>query len=52
MNCSTGCGATTPIPQSRTVDVHVASLRRKLERDPAHPEIILTVYGSGYKFVG
>ncbi len=39
-------------PRSRTVDVHVASLRRKLERDPARPELIRTVYGLGYKFVG
>lgn len=39
-------------PRSRTVDVHVASLRRKLERDPARPELIRTIYGLGYKFVG
>ena len=39
-------------PRSRTVDVHVAALRRKLERDPARPELIRTVYGLGYKFVG
>jgi two-component system alkaline phosphatase synthesis response regulator PhoP len=36
---------------TRTVDVHVASLRHKLERDPKHPEMILTVSGLGYKFV-
>ena len=35
---------------TRTVDVHVASLRHKLERDPKHPELILTVSGLGYKF--
>ena len=34
-------------PRSRTVDVHVASLRRKLERDPARPELIRTIYGLG-----
>ncbi len=39
-------------PMSRTVDVHVASLRRKLERDPARPELIRTISGLGYKFVG
>ncbi len=39
-------------PRSRTVDVHVASLRRKLERDSARPELIRTIYGLGYKFVG
>jgi len=35
---------------TRTVDVHVASLRQKLETDPKHPEWILTVPGMGYKF--
>jgi len=37
-------------PLSRTVDNHVASLRAKLETDPARPEYIRTVYGVGYKF--
>ncbi|HYM05345.1 MAG TPA: response regulator transcription factor [Terriglobales bacterium] len=36
---------------TRTVDVHVASLRQKLEYNPKHPELILTVSGVGYKFV-
>ncbi len=35
---------------TRTVDVHVASMRQKLERDPSNPELILTVKGMGYKF--
>jgi DNA-binding response OmpR family regulator len=35
---------------TRTVDVHIASLRHKLEKDPKHPELILTVAGIGYKF--
>jgi two-component system, OmpR family, alkaline phosphatase synthesis response regulator PhoP len=35
---------------TRTVDVHIASLRQKLEKDPKHPEIIVTVPGMGYKF--
>jgi len=39
-------------PTTRTVDVHVASLRRKLERNPRHPEFILTIHRLGYKFVG
>jgi two-component system alkaline phosphatase synthesis response regulator PhoP len=39
-------------PYTRTVDVHVASLRQKLEPDPKRPQFILTVHGSGYKFVG
>ena len=37
---------------TRTVDVHIGSLRQKLERDPKHPELILTVLGHGYKFKG
>jgi DNA-binding response OmpR family regulator len=35
---------------TRTVDVHVASLRQKLEGDPKQPRFILTVQGLGYKF--
>jgi two-component system, OmpR family, alkaline phosphatase synthesis response regulator PhoP len=35
---------------SRTVDSHVAELRRKLELDPANPRHILTVFKSGYRF--
>jgi two-component system, OmpR family, alkaline phosphatase synthesis response regulator PhoP len=38
--------------QTRTVDVHVASLRQKLERNPARPEFILTVHRLGYRFAG
>jgi DNA-binding response OmpR family regulator len=34
----------------RTVDVYVLKLRRKIERDPNHPEYIRTVYGMGYRF--
>jgi DNA-binding response OmpR family regulator len=37
---------------TRTIDVHVASLRRKLEYNPRRPELILTTPGVGYKFVG
>ena len=36
---------------TRTVDVHVAGLRQKLETDVSHPKFILTVQGLGYKFV-
>jgi two-component system alkaline phosphatase synthesis response regulator PhoP len=35
---------------SRTVDVHVASLRQKLEANPAQPVHIITVRGLGYRF--
>ena len=34
---------------SRTVDTHIAELRRKLERDPADPRHILTVRKAGYR---
>ena len=34
---------------SRTVDTHIAELRRKLEKDPSRPEHILTVRKSGYR---
>lgn len=33
-----------------TVNTHINRLRIKIERDPAEPEIILTVWGKGYKF--
>jgi two-component system response regulator MtrA len=36
---------------SRTVDSHVAELRRKLEDDPAEPRHIVTVWKVGYRFV-
>ena len=39
-------------PSTRTVDVHVAWLRQKLEDDPKKPRWILTVHGMGYKFAG
>jgi len=35
---------------TRTVDIHVAELRRKLEDDPAEPRHILTVWKAGYRF--
>ncbi|HZS95681.1 MAG TPA: response regulator transcription factor [Terriglobales bacterium] len=44
-----GRGAVT---LTRTVDVHVVSLRQKLEQDPKRPELILTVPGVGYKLAG
>ncbi len=40
------------IPMTRTVDVHVAGLRRKIEPDPRCPRYLLTVHHRGYKFVG
>ncbi len=38
------------MPSTRTVDVHVAWLRQKLEENPRHPQFIQTVHGLGYKF--
>lgn len=35
---------------ARTIDVHVRNLRLKIERDPAHPLYIETVFGVGYRF--
>jgi DNA-binding response OmpR family regulator len=35
--------------ETRTVDMHVARLREKIEDDPAHPQIVLTVRGVGYR---
>jgi two-component system alkaline phosphatase synthesis response regulator PhoP len=40
------------MPVTRTVDVHIASLRQKLETNPARPEYIVTLHGLGYKFLG
>jgi two-component system alkaline phosphatase synthesis response regulator PhoP len=40
------------MPSTRTVDVHVAWLRQKIEPNPRHPQYVLTVHGLGYKFVG
>jgi two-component system alkaline phosphatase synthesis response regulator PhoP len=38
------------MPSTRTVDVHVAWLRQKLEENPRIPQLIVTVHGMGYKF--
>ncbi len=40
------------MPLTRTVDVHVAGLRQKIEANPKSPEFIVTVHGLGYKFLG
>jgi two-component system alkaline phosphatase synthesis response regulator PhoP len=39
-------------PLTRTVDVHVAGLRQKLEPNPKSPSFIVTIHGLGYKFLG
>ncbi|ALC86954.1 MULTISPECIES: response regulator transcription factor [Bacillaceae] len=33
-----------------TVTVHIGKLRSKIERDPAHPKLLETVWGAGYRF--
>ncbi len=38
-----------PLVLSRTVDSHIAELRRKLETDPANPRHIITVFKTGYR---
>lgn len=38
-------------PTTRTVDNFILKLRQKIEKDPNHPQIILTVHGVGYKLV-
>ena len=38
-------------PTTRTVDMHIVKLRKKLERNPRKPRHLLTVHGVGYKFV-
>ncbi len=40
------------MPSTRTVDVHVAWLRQKIEPNSRHPQYVLTVHGMGYKFAG
>lgn len=38
------------VGDTKTLDVHVKRLRGKIERDPAHPVLLVTVRGLGYKF--
>jgi len=38
------------VGDTKTLDVHVKRLRAKIEEDPHHPSLILTVRGLGYKF--
>jgi two-component system alkaline phosphatase synthesis response regulator PhoP len=40
------------MPSTRTVDVHVAWLRQKVEPNPKRPQFIQTVHGIGYRFTG
>ncbi len=40
------------IVSPRTIDPHIAHLRRKIEDDPANPRFIISIRGVGYKFIG
>ena len=37
--------------ETRTVDIHIAKLRRKIEPDPAQPRYLVTVRGAGYRLL-
>jgi len=43
------CWGIDYLPESRTLDQHIAKLRKRIERDPEKPEIIETVRGVGYR---
>ncbi|HEY2344085.1 MAG TPA: response regulator transcription factor [Chthoniobacteraceae bacterium] len=44
------CWGIDYFPESRTLDQHIAKLRKRIEADPANPLIIETVRGAGYRF--
>ncbi|MDB4459234.1 response regulator transcription factor [bacterium] len=46
------CWGIDYFPNSRALDQHVSQLRKRIEKDPAAPEIIRTVHGVGYRFEG
>ncbi|MCB9569633.1 MAG: response regulator transcription factor [Myxococcales bacterium] len=46
------CWGIDHYPNSRTIDQHVAKLRKKIEADPRDPQIIRTVHGVGYRYEG
>jgi two-component system, OmpR family, alkaline phosphatase synthesis response regulator PhoP len=46
------CWGESYFPLSRTVDQHIAKLRKKIERDAKSPELIRTVHGAGYRYDG
>ena len=37
--------------ETRTVDIHIAKLRRKIEADPADPQYLITIRGAGYRLL-
>ena len=44
------CWGLDHVPNSRTLDQHIAQLRKRIEVNPANPSIILTVHGVGYRY--
>jgi len=44
------CWGYDHMPNSRSLDQHISQLRKKIERDPGIPEIIVTVHGVGYRY--
>ncbi|BBI35686.1 winged helix-turn-helix domain-containing protein [Cohnella abietis] len=42
---------TESLEDTRTVAVHISNLRKKIEVDPANPERIVTIWGTGYMLV-
>lgn len=44
------CWGMSHMPDSRTLDQHISKLRKKIEADPAHPVLIQTVHGMGYRY--
>ncbi len=37
--------------ETRTVDIHIAKLRRKIEDDPKNPQVLVTIRGEGYRLL-
>ncbi|HMC97256.1 MAG TPA: helix-turn-helix domain-containing protein, partial [Flavobacteriales bacterium] len=46
------CWGVSYFPESRTLDQHIAKLRKKIEHDAENPQIIETVRGVGYRHRG
>jgi len=46
------CWGIDYFPNSRALDQHISQLRKRIERDPANPEIVRTVHGVGYRYEG
>jgi len=46
------CWGINYMPSSRTLDQHISQLRKRIERDPKQPVIIVTVHNAGYRYDG